>query len=56
MRCSKHVNAFAGQKLNPLDPVGLAIGTRIATSKKAKRELEDESYHRYEIRISNNVI
>ncbi|XP_065831423.1 pre-rRNA 2'-O-ribose RNA methyltransferase FTSJ3-like [Oscarella lobularis] len=30
-----------------LDPVGLAIGTKMATSKKAKREIEDSGYHRW---------
>ncbi|XP_062501777.1 pre-rRNA 2'-O-ribose RNA methyltransferase FTSJ3-like isoform X2 [Corticium candelabrum] len=42
-----------GRKFEPLDPIGLAIGTRIATSKKAKQELEDGSYHRWAFNDTN---
>jgi AdoMet-dependent rRNA methyltransferase SPB1 len=36
-----------GETFQPLDPVGLAIGTQIAVSKKRKHELQDDSYHRW---------
>jgi AdoMet-dependent rRNA methyltransferase SPB1 len=34
-------------KVGHLDEVGLAIGTAIATSRKRKRDIIDDSYHRY---------